>query len=296
VSDASAVLRRWERNYEVRVSLGADGSSPSGRLLRREWASAMRAADIVAPDSLTELDQWVLWRYENRNGQPTKVPYQSNGRPASSTDAATWAGFEAITSTCHRSKRYAGLGFVFSPEDPFCGIDLDDSLDRNGNVKPWAQGVVERFADSYMEVSPSGRGLKIWARGSLPANLPGVKAGDGQIELYDHARYFAVTGRVFRGAPLEIEDHADDLLTLFTHLTRGKGKRWKLQPLEGGRIPYGQQHNTLVSIAGTLRARRICDEAIDACLQIINTRQCDRPGAHEDISRIVRSTRNWGAA
>ena len=103
-------------------------------------------------------------------------------------------------------QRYSGLGFVFSNEDDLAGIDLDDSLDEQGDVKPWARGIVERFADTYIEVSPSGKGLKIWTRGSLPANLPGVHVGDGAIELYDHSRYFAVTGRAFRGTHLEVED------------------------------------------------------------------------------------------
>jgi putative DNA primase/helicase len=42
----------------------------------------MTATTIRVPDSLTELDQWVLWRYETRNGKPTKVPFQVSGKPA----------------------------------------------------------------------------------------------------------------------------------------------------------------------------------------------------------------------
>jgi hypothetical protein len=252
--------------------------------------------EIVVPDDLRERDQWVLWQYEERNGRATKVPYRVGHRYASSTDPSTWASFEAVADEWRRSpSRYAGPGFVFSAADPFCGIDLDDCLDADGTLKTWGRGIVERFSDTYMEISPSGAGLKIWARGSIPANLAGSNVGDGQIEIYDHARYFAVTGRVFRSAPLEVEDHAADLGTLYDHLTRRKIGRWPLQPLQGGRIPYGQQHSTLVSIAGTLRARLICDEAIEACLQIVNTRQCERPGPPENIARIVRSSRRWGA-
>jgi hypothetical protein len=259
----------------------------------------MSAQIIVprVPDDLSERDQWMLWRYEGRNGKTTKVPYQRGRRHASSTDPSTWARFDSAINEWLRSPNwYAGLGFVFSAQDPFCGIDLDDCLDPKGNLKPWARGIVERFSDTYMEISPSGTGLKIWTRGTLPANLPGVKFGDGQIEMYDHARYFAVTGRVFRSAPLEVEGHATDVRALYENLTRSKGRQWKLQPLRGGSIPYGQQHSTLVSIVGTLRARHICDEAIEACLQVINAQQCERPGAPEHISRIVRSSRKWGVA
>ncbi len=253
--------------------------------------------EIFVPDDLRERDQWVLWRYEVRNGQTTKVPYQLGRRRASSTHSSTWASFEAVTHEWQRTPDgYAGLGFVFSYNDPFCGVDLDDALDSAGHLKSWAHGIVQRFSDTYMEISPSGTGLKIWAGGSLPANLGGVRVGDGQIEMYDHARYFAVTGRVFRGAPLEIENHAEDLRDLYGRLAGRKAGKWKLQPLQGGRIPHGSQHNTLVSIAGTLRARLVCDEAIEACLQIINARQCERPGPPENIVRIVKSSRRWGAA
>ncbi len=251
-------------------------------------------ANLHVPDDLTERDQWVLWRYETRSGKSTKVPYEPSGTRADSTDPRTWTTFqEAMTAWCRYRQRYAGLGFVFAKEDPFAGVDLDDALDEQGDVKAWARGIVERFSDTYMEISPSGLGLKIWARGSLPSNLPGAKVADGAIELYDHARYFAVTGLAFRGAPLEIEDHAVDLVRLHERLTAGR-KGWLLRPLPSGQIPYGRQHNTIVSVCGTLRARGICEEAIEACLQVINAKQCEMPGPPEHISRIVHSSRKWG--
>lgn len=256
-------------------------------------SATVTVPDFRVPDDLSERDQWVLWRFEARNGKATKVPYQAGGKPADSTDAGTWTTFEEALSAWRRSRqRYAGLGFVFFREDPFTGIDLDDALDEHGDVKAWAHGIVERFGDTYMEISPSSQGLKIWARGSLPANLPGVKVADGTVELYDHARYFAVTGHVFRGAPLQIEDHAGDLQMLYERLTADR-KGWPLQPLPGGQIPHGRQHNTLVSLCGTLRTRRVCEQAIEACLQIVNEQQCEKPGPREHISRIVHSSRKW---
>lgn len=44
----------------------------------------MSHREVLVPDDLTELDQWVLWRYEERNGRATKVPYLV-GRPSART-------------------------------------------------------------------------------------------------------------------------------------------------------------------------------------------------------------------
>lgn len=254
----------------------------------------MSVREIGGPPELKERNQWVLWRYERRQGKATKVPYQVGFNRASSTDPKTWSSFSAVIDEwCRKPNLYSGIGYVFSPEDPFSGIDLDDALDDDGNLKPWACGIVAQFSDTYTEVSPGGAGLKIWLRGALPANLGGSKVGDGQIEIYDHARYFAVTGKIFRDAPLEIKDHSQDVRALYNFLTRRSAGGCTLQPLPGGRIPYGQQHNTLVSIAGTLRNRNVCEEALEACLQLINARQCEKPGPREHITRIVKSSRRW---
>lgn len=245
-------------------------------------------AMCAVPDDLAELDCWGVWRMES-----TKIPYRVDGRRASSTNADDWTDIDRARDAL-RTGNYSGLAFAFFAQHGVAGIDLDDCLDADGGLKPWAHRIVERFSDTYTEISPSSGGLKIWARGSIPTNLAKVPVGDGGIELYDHARYFTVTGRTFRSAPLQVEDHSEDLLALHRRLA-GQHKAWPLQPVSGGRIPYGQQHSTLVSIAGTLRARRVCDEAIEACLQAVNQYQCERPGPRENISRIVRSSRSWTA-
>jgi primase-polymerase (primpol)-like protein len=244
------------------------------------------------PDDLLELaGHFALWRDEKGR----KVPYQTNGKRASTTSDSHWHDFDQAAEILTKYPgRYSGMAYRFIKSDATTGIDLDDVLDAGGAVKECARGVIERFSDTYMEVSPSGKGVKIWARGSIPSNVPGIAIGAGaSIEMYDHARYFTLTGQVFNGAPLQLEHHEEDLLALHKRLTEGSQKVWPLQPLNGGRIPYGHQHSTLISIAGTLRARRVCDEAILACLLTVNAHQCERPGAPEAIARIVRSTRTW---
>ena len=42
------------------------------------------------PKELIDQRNWVLWRWERRNGKLTKPPYQASGKLASSSDQSTW--------------------------------------------------------------------------------------------------------------------------------------------------------------------------------------------------------------
>ena len=245
------------------------------------------AATIRVPDSLAELDQWIVWRNEKHdNGKPTKVPYQINGTLASSTDPRTWCSSENALKTWQQDpRRWSGVGFVFSAIDPFFGIDLDGCLDATGKLKPWAQPIVERFADGYAEISPSGRGIKIWAKGSLPASGTAFHMGEGRVEIYDQGRYFTVTGNHWAGQMLDIEEHQADLDWLLALSPHGHKKVPFIVP---GKIPKGSQHDTLFSIAGTLRARG-CEFAEIFALLVETNKRLEEPAPESHLRRIAES-------
>src|SRR5687767_5404260 len=118
--------------------------------------------------SIRDLRQWVCWRSEERDGKTTKIPYSPiTGRKARSTDSETWGSYpEAVRAGKERG--YDGIGFVFTAADPFCGVDLDRCLDpKTGQVEPWAREIVEEL-NSYAEVSPSGIGVHILVRATMP--------------------------------------------------------------------------------------------------------------------------------
>jgi hypothetical protein len=245
----------------------------------------MTATTIRVPDSLAELDQWIVWRAEQRDGgKPTKVPYQINGSHASSTDPKTWCSWaEALKAWHENPSRWSGIGFVFSPGEPYFGIDLDDCIDDAGKLKPWAQPIMERFFDSYAEISPSGRGIKIWAKGRLPGGGTAFPIGDGRVEIYDQARYFAVTGNHWAGQMLDVEEHQADLDWLLALSPHGQKKA----PFTvEGKIPKGSQHDTLVSLAGSNRARGCELAEIFALLRETNKR-LEEPAPEGDLRRIA---------
>jgi hypothetical protein len=245
-------------------------------------------ATIRLPDGLTELDQWIVWRYAQRDGgRRTKVPYQINGIRASSTNSKTWCSWdEALKTWQENPGRWSGVGFVFSPGDPYFGIDLDDCIDAAGKLKPWAEPIIGRFFDSYAEISPSGRGIKIWAEGRLPGGGTAFPMGDGRVEVYDQARYFTVTGKHWCGQMLDIEDHQGDLDWLLALSPHGQKK---VPFTVEGKVPKGSQHDTLVSIAGTMRARGCEYPEIEAALLQMNKSRLQESAPEDNIRRIALS-------
>ena len=78
--------------------------------------------DRQIPTELSNANQWVVWRYETRNGKPTKVPYAIQGHKASVTDPSTWSTFQEVLAA---APQFSGIGFVLTKEDPFTFVDLD---------------------------------------------------------------------------------------------------------------------------------------------------------------------------
>ena len=165
------------------------------------------------PEELKALPQWVCWSLEEREGKLTKVPKNpKTGENAKADDPDTWGKFSEAVSLyqAHRGNGIAGVGFEFSPDDPFTGVDLDKCVDPvNGEIEPWAKAIVDRL-DSYTEWSPSGIGLHILVRGKLP----GGGNRKGQIEMYNRNRYFTVTGAHLDGTPSTIESRQAELEAL----------------------------------------------------------------------------------
>jgi hypothetical protein len=159
----------------------------------------------VIPELLKVLPQWVAWRREEREGKPTKVPYDpKNGALAKVNDAATWSTFQDASACLDH---YDGIGFVLTPDDPFVGVDLDHVVDPvTGKIAPWALTILDQL-HSYTEISPSGTGLRIFVQGTLP--LGGRRKGP--LELYDAARYLTVTGHHVAGTPTTIEPRHETL-------------------------------------------------------------------------------------
>ena len=163
----------------------------------------------MIPTELKVLDQWLCWKDVSH----VKIPVvAATGHNASSTDPKTWCDF-GMADACRSA--YDGLGFVFRPGGGIVGMDLDCCLSETGELAAWARPLLAMFP-TYAEVSPSGRGIKLFLRGDIskatkskwyPCGKPekGVKHGPA-VEVYSGGRYFTVTGNLWSGSPTEIVD------------------------------------------------------------------------------------------
>jgi len=201
---------------------------------------------IANRQNMRDLRQWVCWRFEKRNGRLTKVPYSSlTGQKASSTDSETWVGYHEAVSA-YQKQGYDGLGFVFTPEDELCGVDLDDCLDpETGEIESWALGIIEKL-DSYTEISPSGSGIHVLVK----AKLPEGRNRKGRFEAYDRSRYLTVTGKHLSGTPQAIQSRQEELQGVVLRVFGEKNKNGHNEASEAmERVGNGLADNEIVKKA-----------------------------------------------
>ncbi len=95
------------------------------------------------------------------------------------------------------------------------GIDLDNCRDPStGELSATAQRIISAV-NSYTEISPSGTGVKILCRASIPG--PRNRSQVEGIELYHHGspRYFTITGHHVAGTPTTIEERKDAVAEVY---------------------------------------------------------------------------------
>ena len=198
--------------------------------------------DTLSRDNLQALielqskKQWVRWCYEpDKNGRPTKVPYQINGYKASTTNTTQWSSYKDalknLTSECNADgKPYDGIGFVFNKD--YTGVDWDHCVNEDGTIEDWAQKDIDRVA-TYCELSPSDTGIHGIVRALLPektdkkgkttrpgkkVRLPGKNHPDAAIEMYCEGRFFTMTGKHLASTPTTIEGRQEEVTALFQDL------------------------------------------------------------------------------
>jgi len=257
---------------------------------------------------LKQYNQWLLWRFVNG----AKVPINRWGENSGCNKPDHFMSYEEAVAVddSYTLNGVMGPAFVFTENDPFVGIDLDDArCPSSGKIKEWAIQLIT-MVGSYTEVSPSLSGVKIYVKASLPNNIKhNAPYADGAVEVYDRGRFFTFTGLWVEGTPRNV--NPCDILPFI----RATGLELPtLQPVTpllpttgGGLALYeramaycenvyaatGHRNKTAFSLAGHLRSmvdangKGLSDGEVEAILLLWNATQAE-PLPEREIIDIAR--------
>jgi putative DNA primase/helicase len=162
--------------------------------------AVLRSMMGVVPYKVLSLAHWVGWSFKDNKKQPCDpVTGVDKGWP----DKAT-TFYKACAGIRRLGEKYR-LGFNPKSEDGLVFIDFDDCLDASGNIDPAVGDYIKVWlSDTYVEVTPSGSGLRVIVAAKLPKNitnhpLPGSKMG-ASVELYGGGsnHFVTITGNVYQ--------------------------------------------------------------------------------------------------
>jgi hypothetical protein len=173
------------------------------------------------PLALRERDQWITWRRgaQKADGRYEKEPTNPRtGYGASATDQANWTSFEQAVAAKGKPGR-DGISFVPAEGGGLTLVDFDKCLDGRGKItKPWVRKWIEK-ANTYVERSPSGTGLRAVAFGTVPRS---INNPDFDVEMYSSGQQLTITGDHLGWTPGEVCEAQEALMDLFNEYA-GKG-------------------------------------------------------------------------
>jgi hypothetical protein len=152
---------------------------------------------------------------------------------------------------------YEAIGRLMQHDvDHIFAIDLDHCIDENGVLNEYARDLVDR-ANSYAEVTPSGRGIRIYGRAQVPHGLLGRSSikvwqqgthpawPEIEVQLFLRGSYVTLSGKRIEGTPTEIADNHEFLNYLLSQ------NRSRL-----GKYVADEQEKGVVAIRGQANVRR----------------------------------------
>lgn len=143
--------------------------------------------------------QFILYKIipsQTRLGKSDKIPVNYlTGIPCDAHDKANWLALDEALKYFAKYNNTYGVGFVFTKDDPFFFLDLDNCIDDTGAISHIAGSLREYFKGCFIETSNSRNGLHIIGTISdktLTHRTRDIYGKD--LELYTHSRFCALTG------------------------------------------------------------------------------------------------------
>ena len=187
---------------ELRAAFAGQEIGKSAKRVAPRKRNKQRLADLEAnvPELMKGLKNWCVFRtkYNPETERQEKfVLSPIDGKWAKSNDPNTWVDFETALKYAEEND-CAGLSFALDGKCGITCIDLDKSISKEGKLTESAEKLTQELADTYAETSVSGNGIHIFVADDIlhktyknRADLP-----DGEIEVYDNARFISMTGNM----------------------------------------------------------------------------------------------------
>ncbi|MFX1499450.1 MAG: DUF927 domain-containing protein [Promethearchaeota archaeon] len=225
---------------------------------------------VNIPEELKSNKSWIRYAMiDQERKKKSKIPYYGTClKWAKVNNAETWTDFNTVVDSMdkiyklpvwmkikhgkwdfkdisyirYEYKKFDGIGYVFSDNCLYVGIDYDNWYDKNGEINSKSKEILNICNQSYTEISQSKTGghtiVKLNSAEDKKhlseelikryGNNTGCRNDDIGIECYFTGRYFAMTGDV-------VEKHTEiktidvnTLLDLFTGIKKEKRKQTQI--------------------------------------------------------------------
>lgn len=222
------------------------------------------------PEELKKVNQWVVWslvKINESDDKSKKLPIYIDSRDneaylSSWKDQNRLISFEEAMSLYNSSDKIHALGFVFTENDPFVFIDMDN-MDDTDEEDPRYNFIPN---DSFMEYSQSGKGLHIVIKSGK--SFTGInQSADLGLELYSEGRFVALTGWIKTQEPKPVRTKNKLLHQILDYIEIHKDSQ-ELETIseqdlslehyiKPTYVPCGQRDNEVLRFAGHLSLKNM---------------------------------------
>ena len=183
---------------------------------------------------LAAYNQFILYKLipsKNNPNKNDKIPVNISLEAIDAHDPSQWMDATTATNAASLYGPEYGTAFVFTKDDPFFFVDIDNCLEPDGkNWSPTANAVLSSLPGAAVEISQSGRGLHIFGTGTIEDHA--CKNTALGLEFYTSLRFVALTGFNAIGSA------ATDCNAMLPALTANyfppkvttKGQEWTTEP------------------------------------------------------------------
>ena len=176
---------------------------------------------------IMDTKRFVMFKIVERDGKKTKVPFQTNGKPAKSTDSTTWSTFKEceellLNDIFNYTHTYDGMGIILGDYygTKIVGIDLDHCI--NPMSGEWENEEARKAVSnlhSYAETSISGSGYHCLMKNvSVPEGFMTRSNADSKfdLEVYESGRYFTLSFNRLNSEPVsQDQDGLNELVNTY---------------------------------------------------------------------------------